>query len=68
MTRLVVTADADADFDCIVAYLHREAGARIAADYGRRFTLALERLVKFPLSGPVRPTLGANARVALVSP
>jgi hypothetical protein len=32
MTALLVAADADADFNDIVAYLRREAGVRIAAD------------------------------------
>jgi len=39
MTRLVVTTDADADFTDVVAYLQREAGARVAAHYSRRFNL-----------------------------
>jgi plasmid stabilization system protein ParE len=51
MTGLVVAADADADFNDIVTYLRREAGARIAAHYSRRFNLTLERLLKFPQSG-----------------
>ena len=36
MTGLVVAVDADADFNDIVTYLRREAGARIAR-YSRRF-------------------------------
>lgn len=67
MTALLVAADADADFNDIVAYLRREAGVRIAADYGRRFNLTLERLLKFPQSGAPRPMLGQNVRIAIVS-
>jgi plasmid stabilization system protein ParE len=60
MTGLVVAADADADFNDIVTYLRREAGARIAAHYSRRFNLTLERLLKFPQSGAPRPMLGQD--------
>jgi toxin ParE1/3/4 len=45
MTRLVVTADADADTRDVLAYLGRHAGRSVAADYGRRFGKAIERLV-----------------------
>jgi toxin ParE1/3/4 len=68
MTRLVVTTDADSDFHDIAAYLQREAGERIAADYGRRFDLALQRVCRFPRSGSPRPRLGAATRVVPVPP
>jgi toxin ParE1/3/4 len=68
MTRLVVTAEADADADDILDYLRREAGPRIAADYGRRFRVTLERLVDLPETGAPRPALGSNTRIAIVSP
>jgi toxin ParE1/3/4 len=68
MTRLVVTAEADSDASDILDYLRREAGARVAADYGRRFGLTLERLVDLPQTGAPRPALGPNARIAIVSP
>jgi plasmid stabilization system protein ParE len=45
-----------------------QAGARVAANYGRRFDLATRRLVQFPRSGSPRPALGASARMALVDP
>ena len=51
MTRLVVTADAEADLDEILDYLEREAGPRVAEDYGRRFRVCLERHVEFLASG-----------------
>ena len=68
MTRLVVTANADSDFEDTLAYLQQEAGARIAIEYGRRFDVTLRRLVQFPRSGSPRPALGASARVARVPP
>src|SRR3954447_10890425 len=40
MTRLVVTADAEADTSSILDYFEREASLRIAENYGRRFRAA----------------------------
>ena len=68
MARLVVTADAEADTNDILAYLEREAGNLVARSYGRRFRHAIERLVDLPESGAPRPNLGANVRIAIVSP
>ncbi|MGO9047966.1 MAG: type II toxin-antitoxin system RelE/ParE family toxin [Xanthobacteraceae bacterium] len=68
MTRLVVTANAESDFEETLAYLQREAGARIAIEYGHRFDVTLRRLVQFPRSCSPRPALGASARVARVPP
>jgi plasmid stabilization system protein ParE len=47
MTRLVVTADAEAEADIndILDYLHKEAEARIATSYGRKLAAIIERLV-----------------------
>jgi len=68
MTRLVVTPEADADASEILAYLYREAGARVAQDYNRRFQQTLQRLVARPLIGAPRRALGQDARVAIVQP
>ena len=68
MTRLVVTPEADADAIDILAYLHREAGPRIAENYSHRFQDALDRLAELPESGAPRPTLGPNTRIAIVLP
>jgi toxin ParE1/3/4 len=68
MTRLVVTSDADHDAINIVAYLHREAGPRVAEDYGHRFQDTLSRLLDMPESGAPRPALGRNIRIAIVLP
>jgi toxin ParE1/3/4 len=68
MTRLVVTAEAESDTYEILAYLEREAGPSIAAEYGRRFLSALERLIDLPETGAPRPSLGPCARIGIVSP
>ena len=68
MTRLIVSSTAEADTTEILEYLEREAGARVAADYGRRFRLTIERLVDLPETGAPRSLLGADTRIAIVSP
>jgi toxin ParE1/3/4 len=68
MTRLFVTADAEADTSEILAYLAREAGHLVAEDYGGRFRTTIERLVVMPETGAPRPALGPNARIAIVYP
>jgi toxin ParE1/3/4 len=68
MTRLVVTPEADADALEILDYLRQEAGARVAEDYARRFQNTLQRLIAHPESGPSRPALGPDARLAIVPP
>ena len=68
MTRLVVTADAEADTREILSYLEREAGPTVAIAYGRRFGSVLRRLVDLPETGAPRPALGPNTRIGIVSP
>jgi toxin ParE1/3/4 len=68
MTRLVVTADAEADTTDILDHLEREAGRRISEQYGRRFYRTIERLVDVPQSGAPRPALEPDIRIAIVSP
>jgi toxin ParE1/3/4 len=68
MTRLVVTPEANADSSEILSYLHREAGVRVAEDYGRRFQQTLARLLDFPETGAPRPILGRHTRSAIVQP
>jgi len=68
MTRLVVAANAETDFDTIITYLQREAGTRVADAYDRRICNAIERLVDFPESGSPRPTLGLDVRITVISP
>ncbi len=68
MTRLVVTADAEADTSDILDYLEREASPRIADLYGRRFRATIMRIVDLPETGPLRPALGQEVRIAIVFP
>jgi plasmid stabilization system protein ParE len=68
MTRLVVTGDAEADTNDILAYLAQEAGAGVALEYGRRFRATIERLLDLPQSGAPRPRLGSETRIAIVAP
>jgi toxin ParE1/3/4 len=68
MTRLTVTADAETDANDILDYLEREAGPRVAGDFGRRFRIAIGRFVDLPETGPPRPALGLNVRVSIVFP
>lgn len=68
MTRLVVSADAEADTLEILSFLEREAGPAIAAQYARRFLATLERLTNFPETGAPRPSLGPHSRIGIVSP
>jgi plasmid stabilization system protein ParE len=51
MTRLVVTADAEADTSDILTYLEEKAGPPVAAKYGHRFRLTLQRVVEMPETG-----------------
>jgi toxin ParE1/3/4 len=68
MTRLVLTDNAKADTAEILDYLAREAGARVAEDFGRRFRAAIERLADLPEIGAPRSRLGPNIRIAVVYP
>jgi plasmid stabilization system protein ParE len=68
MTRLVVTADAEADTSEILDYLEQVAEPRVAEDYGRRFRSAIERVVGAPRSGAPRPIFGAQSRMVVVYP
>ncbi len=68
MTRLVVTADAEADTRDILSYLEREAGPVVAAEYANRFRSTLKRLVDLPETGAPRPNLGPKIRIGIVSP
>lgn len=68
MTRLVVSADAEADTVDILAYLTTEAGPLVAAHYGDGFRKTIERMVELPASGAPRPSLGPDTRIAVVAP
>ena len=62
MTRLVVTEDADADLEQILAYLEREAGPRVRRITAANSVLAWRALSSFqalgPAARPLAPTPG----------
>ena len=68
MATLIVSADARLDLASIDTYLTAEAGQTTAQAYAARFADTLRRLQIWPGSGPPRPALGANARIAIVRP
>jgi toxin ParE1/3/4 len=68
MTRLVVTADAEADLDAILSYLESEAGSLVTERYAQRFRTTIVRIIDFPESGAPRPIFGPEARIAIVYP
>lgn len=68
MTRLVVTASADADLGDIILHLRQVAGEAVARKYADEFDALYERLMDFPGSGPRRIVLGPDARIAIVPP
>jgi toxin ParE1/3/4 len=68
MTRLVVTADAEADTFEILNDLENKAGAATAARYAQRFRAAIQRILELPQSGARRHALGPDARRIIVLP
>src|SRR5262245_31043024 len=68
MTRLSVTADAEADLNDIIDFLRNEAGAPVAADYGYKFRASIERFIEYPRLGSPRPALGPDTRIGVVPP
>ena len=68
MTTRTVLRAAARDIDNILDYLEIEAGAPTALRYAALFDRQLDFLASYPGSGPRRPALGANTRIAVVSP
>lgn len=68
MARIVVSPSADADTDAITAYLAAHAGRSVAGKYISLFEALYGRLADHPASGPRRPALGSDIRIAVVSP
>lgn len=68
MARVIVSPSADADTDVILATLVREAGSGTAIKYDRLFDRLYERLTDHPAIGALRPALGQNIRIGIVSP
>ncbi|MGE0372935.1 MAG: type II toxin-antitoxin system RelE/ParE family toxin [Gammaproteobacteria bacterium] len=68
MARIIIAPEADADTDGIIAYLAANAGGRVAVKYIDLLDRLYERLIDHPASGALRPALGANIRIGIVSP
>jgi plasmid stabilization system protein ParE len=68
MTRLVVSADAQADADEIITQLEEKAGRAVAERYSSLFRTAIGRVLEMPLSGEARPSLGRYTRRLVVRP
>ena len=68
MTRIAVTAPADADVAAILDHLDAYAGPAVASRYAEAFDAAYDRLAAFPRIGPTRPSLGPHARIWVVPP
>ena len=68
MTRVVITASADADIAAIISHLTAKAGANVAVRYHADFDALYRRLERFPESGAPRPALGRLVRIGVVSP
>ena len=60
MTRVVITALADADIEGILAWLADKAGNTAASRYAASFERLFERLAIHPAAGAPRPVLGAR--------
>lgn len=68
MTRVVITALADADMEGILAWLAGKAGNTAASRYAASFERLFERLAIHPAAGAPRPVLGASIRIGIVAP
>jgi len=68
VTRVVITASADADIAAIISHLTAKAGANVAVRYHADFDALYRRLEQFPESGSPRPALGRLVRIGVVSP
>jgi toxin ParE1/3/4 len=68
MARVVIAATADADTAGILTYLALKAGKRIAVKYAELFEKLYDRLAVHPAIGALRPALGRNIRIGIVSP
>jgi toxin ParE1/3/4 len=68
MARVALTWLADADAAEILTHLGERAGAGVANHYEAAFDSVYRTLERFPDSGAPRPKLGADVRIAVVSP
>jgi toxin ParE1/3/4 len=68
MPRLRFTSLADADTAAILEDLASKAGPVVAEKYLDRFESLYAQLSTYPQSGPPRPALGDNIRIAIAAP
>jgi toxin ParE1/3/4 len=68
VTRVVITASADADTADIIDDLTGKAGAHVAARYNADFDALYRCLERFPESGAPRRKLGPTVRIGVVFP
>ena len=68
MARVVVTEPAKHDLRRILSDLNLKAGYRVAVRDAVDFKATYRRLADIPARGPLRPSLGRTARIAIVVP
>jgi toxin ParE1/3/4 len=68
VTSVIVSPRADADIEEIVRYLAARGGVPVVEKYLRKFDEVYRRLEMWPASGPARPKLGPQTRIAVVPP
>jgi len=68
MTRIVVSPQANTDVEEILDHLFEVAGIAIADRYAGDLQELQDRLAMFPESGALRPQLGRDTRIAVLSP
>ncbi len=68
MARVIITSTADADTDSIFADLAAKASRHTVAKYDDLFERLYDRLANHPGIGALRPALGQNIRIGIVSP
>ena len=68
MTRVVISASADADSAAILRDLYGKAGNRTVIKYRILLRQLYDRLAEYPESGVTRPVLGPNIRIGIVLP
>jgi toxin ParE1/3/4 len=68
VARVRIASPASADSVDILLHLTHEAGVRVAEQYAAGFDELFQLLETHPQGGPLRPALGANVRIGIVSP
>jgi toxin ParE1/3/4 len=68
MVRVIVTDTASADQAYVLKDLDETAGRRVALRFLSMFRALYQRLADHPASGPIRPALGPNIRIGIVTP